>query len=237
MIEYYILSFTRVYGALLLFPFSAFGISESKRIALASMLAWVVGPKQFHHELILIEFIIGMMVAFPSILLIDFFVQAAEIFDASRGASMDVVYSPNTQHHEHSLQQIVRVCGVTIYFSSGAVESLLSGLIQIPSIELLTFAHLGRVLIYTVQEVSVGLICLVLPFAFASAFIEFVIGWGVKAVPNLSSSNESYLMRLIAGAFFLQFAASAESIEGIKEMFVSTTEMGVKVLSTLAGGV
>lgn len=237
MIEEYILSFARVYGALLLFPFSAFGISEPKRIALVIMLAWVVGPREFHFEFIILEFVIGMMVAFPSMLLIDFFVQAAEIFDASRGASMDVIYSPNTQHHEHSLQQIVRVCGVTVYFSSGAVGTLLSGLIQIPTIQVLTFTHLGQVLMYTVQEVSVGLICLVLPFAFASAFIEFVIGWGVKAVPNLSSSNESFFMRLLAGVFFLKFAASAQSIDGIKELFVSTTKMGVNVLSALSGGV
>lgn len=237
MIEPYLMSFARVYGALLLLPLSSFGIGEAKRIALAGMLALVVGAKNFQIEFIVIEFIIGLMVALPSMLLLDFFIQGAEIFDVSRGASMDVVYSPNTQHHEHSLQQIIRVCGLSIYFSSGAVAALIRGLTRVPHVDFLTVNDFGKVIMFTLQEVGTNVICLVLPFAFASAFIEFVICWGVKALPNLSASNESYLLRLIAGAFFLQFSTSDQSIQGARDILNSVTQMGVVVLGAASGGI
>lgn len=236
MIEGHLLSFARMYGALLLLPLSSLGLGETKRIMIAFLLSWVIGVREFNVELLIIEFILGMLIALPSMLLLDFLIQGAEIFDVSRGASMDVVYSPNTQHHEHTLQQLVRVAGIAIYFSSGAVLSLFKGLVDAPSISFMSNDQISRVIIYVIQEVGVGVICFVLPFALACGLIEFVIGWGAKSLPSLSLANESFLLRMIAGGFFLQFAASAESIETVGRLFDMSSKMGISVLGALSEG-
>jgi len=230
VIELYALSFARAYGVFLMIPLTAVGISETQRISIAALFGIILGPKHFELTLLPAEFFIGIVLALPVTLFLDFFIQAAECFDSARGSSQDVIYSPLTQHQEHSLQQVVRVLGIALLCSSNALGFLLEGCTRVQSGVLWSGPTLGKIIFNLVQEIGVGVICFVIPFSIAAAIIEFVMGWAAKLLPNLSITNELFLLRLIAGVVFLRFAVTPQTILSIRDGVASLSSIVPQML-------
>lgn len=231
IIEPYLPNFARLFGALVLLPLDSLGFT--KKISLAALLSICLGPKETGN--LLFEFLLGVAIAFPVVLVIDSLVSAAELYDTTRGQTIDVVYAPNGQHNDHSLQLIVRTLAVVLFFLSDASLVLYKSVISLPSIEVSSIEVLGRGLGFAVQEAVHLILILVLPFSFLCAAIEYFIGWVSKILPQLSLYNEAFYARMISGILFLLVLFSAERYELLSELLRSASKATFSILKTVPG--
>lgn len=217
IIEPYLPNFARIFGALVLLPFDSLGFT--KKISLAAVLSICLGPKYTGN--IGFEFLLGVAIAFPIVIIIDSLASAAELYDTARGQTIDVVYAPNGQHNDHSLQLVVRTLAVVLFFLSDASLVLFRSVVQAPELSFVNLDTLGRGVGYVVQEAVAFILFLILPFSFLCSIIEYFIGWVTKAIPQLSLYNEAFYARMISGLLFLLVIFSAERFELLSELLRS----------------
>jgi flagellar biosynthesis protein FliR len=226
IIEEYLPNFARVFGALVFLPLDHLGFT--KKISLAATISVCLGPKAEAN--LLCEFLLGVFIAIPVVLIMDSLVSAAELFDTARGQTIDVMYAPNGQHNDHSLQLLVRTFVVVLFFLSDASLVMLRSVITAPELDVTSIESLGRGIGFAVQEAVSLMLFLVLPFAAVCATVEYFLGWASKVLPQLSLYNEAFFARMISGCLFLLGLFSAERFDQLTELLRSAAKATISFL-------
>jgi len=163
----------------------------------------------FDPSLLISEILFGIFLSLPVALIIAMIEWWAELFETGRGQNLGSILDPMQQSENSALSSLLRSASWVALLASPVIlhslALLLSSYHKLPVGSLATFWQqetFVRLLEVINQAVS-QMLCLALPFATLFLLIEFITAVAGKLLPQVSLTQESFLIKTILGALGL----------------------------------
>lgn len=204
--------FCRALGLFAFLPFGSELTGVALRFVLAAGLAVIFGTNlqtsDFVVHGLLIEFLIGILISLPLILILNLAESFGELIDNGRGQTIAQNYDPISNNSISHLAIFSKNFVLAYLFIAGNLDLNIAAfkeslsLVPIYKYANLNFQILGsKLLVYLTASLD-GLLSTSLIFLATFLLIEFAIGIIGKLVPNVSLTTENYLCKSFA-AFML----------------------------------
>ena len=200
------LLFMRGLGVIALLPFGRTIVGTSQRTFLAAGLAILFFdplalPQSVTPAGLLAEFVIGVLISVPAVMVISCVSMCGELIDSGRGQTIGLLYSPLSGHGASSTSMLgsVGIWAFLLFF--GILETLMSGLVSsIALLPLGSFAFteldiIGRNLLAVIEPILSLTFSFYFPFAILFLVIDLGFGFVAKLTPQANPYSEAIQLK------------------------------------------
>lgn len=215
----------RCLGVISLLPLAQGAVSQLQRFSLSLLIALalqgVVPAQSFSFWGLAGEFLIGIIIAVPTAIVLECAAIWGELLDWGRGQTMANLIDPLT-HRSTAPTAMLLHWAIWIYvITAGGLELVLNGFAQsfqlVPAfaLEVSMLPGIGQRLLVLIGQQLSGVFGIFLPLACIYLLVDFCVGILSKLLPQVSFTHESFISKSALALIFLCIVSQMQLEESL----------------------